>query len=293
MTRVLQAELLAAVRADVGEGPLWNMSTGLLSWVDIRGGSVHLTTEGGEELARHMIGQMVGAALPRADGGFLLAAEDGFLMLSEEGEATPFLPMLAERPELRFNDAKCDPAGRAFAGSMAIDKSPAAGSLYRLDVGPKARPVLDGLTVANGLGWSPDGGTFWFADSAERQICGFDYDPVEGGLGARRVTIPLQQTSGVPDGFCVDDEGGIWLALWGGGAVHRYLPDGRLDAIIRVPARNVTSCAFGGANGDRLFITTARRGVPEEELGAEPEAGGLFVVLPGFTGPAATPWRPI
>lgn len=129
--------------------------------------------------------------------------------------------MLEERPDLRFNDAKCDPFGRALAGTVAMDKRPGAGGLYRLNEGPAATRLLDGLTVANGLGWSPDSGTLWFADSASPTIAGFEYDVSEGLLDRVKTSIPLQETTGVADGLCVDDEGGIWLALWGGGAVHR------------------------------------------------------------------------
>ena len=131
----------------------------------------------------------------------------------------------------------------------------------------------------------------WFADSEQPCIMGFEYEIESGHVGARQYIVSLQETCGVPDGLCVDDEGGIWLALWGGSAVHRYMPDGRLDTIVRVPTRHVTSCAFGGPDLATLFITTARRGLTEEDLRREPAAGGIFTVEPGLTGPAATPWR--
>jgi sugar lactone lactonase YvrE len=283
---------LADVRADVGEGPLWNAVSGTLSWVDIRRGSVHLCTQEGEQKATYAIGQMVGAALPAQEGGFLLAAENGFLLLSDDGALTQLLPLFDKRPDLRFNDAKCDPAGRAFAGSVALDKKPGAGALYRLDAGPEAIRLLDGLTVANGLGWSPDSCTLWFADSANPAITGFEYHLVQGMPGAPKALIPLLETAGVADGLCVDDEGCIWVALWGGGAVHRYTPDGRLDTVVEVPAPNVTSCAFGGESQDRLFITTARSGLSDDDLNRSPQAGGLFVAHPGITGPAVTLWCP-
>ena len=117
-------------------------------------------------------------------------------------------------------------------------------------------------------------------------------EPESGRLGTARQAIELRETGGKADGLCVDDEGCVWVGLWGGGAVHRYAPDGRLDTIVRVPAGQVTSCAFGGAGGSTLFITTARVGLTTDELRLEPLAGGLFVVEPGVTGPPATPWRP-
>jgi sugar lactone lactonase YvrE len=289
MPRILDAAVLGDVRAIVGEGPLWDERRGVLSWVDIPRGEVHASSAAGQILRSYSVGRAVGAALPAAGGGWLLADADGFTMLAVDGSLTVLLGTLAERLDLRFNDAKCDPAGRAWAGSVAHDLAPGAGSLYRLDPGPVATLVLGGLTVSNGLGWSPDGRTMWFADSALPYISAFEYDPQTGAMGSARQPVPLAETSGVADGLCVDDEGSIWLALWGGGAVHRYTPDGRLDTIVRLPVERVTSCAFGGPHGATLFITTARLDGPEAER--EPLGGALFTVTPGVTGPAATPWR--
>jgi sugar lactone lactonase YvrE len=290
MPRILDASVLGDVRAVVGEGPLWDERQGVLSWVDIPLGRVNVSSAAGEVLRSFSVGRAVGAALPAADGGWLLADADGFTMLAVDGSMSVLLGTLAEHPDLRFNDAKCDPAGRAWAGSVRHDLAPGAGVLYRLDPGPVATPVLGGLTVSNGLGWSPDGRTMWFADSAKPHISAFEYDLQTGVMGRTRASIPLAETSGVADGLCVDDEGCIWLALWGGRAVHRYTPDGRLDTIVRVPVERVTSCAFGGADGATLFITTAQLDGPEPAE-REPLGGALFTVAPGVTGPAATPWR--
>lgn len=291
MPRILNADRLARIAADVGEGPLWNVASGQLSFVDIPRGHVHLCKEDGTLIGTHRLDRFVGAALPAAGGGFLVADADGFSRLAADGACTPLLPFLAARQDLRLNDAKTDRAGRAFAGSMAYDKTPGAGSLYRLEPGPAVSVVFTGLTVSNGLGWSPDNAIFWFADSVVSQIAGFDYDIASGMVGATSYRFALQDTVGVPDGLCIDDEGCLWLALWGGWAVHRYTPAGVLDTIVRLPVRNVTSCAFGGADGATLFITTARRGLSESELKAQPEAGDLFALRPGVGGAAATPWR--
>lgn len=290
--RVLDATLLVDARAALGEAPLWDAAAGNLTWVDILAGMVFVTTASG--VARHSfgLGHAVGAAMPAAGGGWLVADARGFSRLAEDGRVSVLLDLLGDRPDLRFNDAKCDPQGRAWAGTLHREMTPGSGTLYRLDPGPVATPVLEGLTVANGLGWSPDGRTMWFADSADRSLRGFDYEPESGMLGPRTHAIELRDTAGKADGLCVDDEGCIWIGLWGGGAVHRYTPDGRLDTVIRVPALQVTSCAFGGTDGSTLFITTARVGLAADILEREPLAGGLFVVEPGVTGPAATPWQP-
>jgi sugar lactone lactonase YvrE len=259
--------------------------------VDILSGIVHVMSAAGQELAAHPVGRSVGSAMPAADGGWLLAEAEGFSRLSHDGRIVPVLDVLASRPDLRFNDAKCDPKGRAWAGTVTDDMAPGTGALYRLDPGPIATRVLGGLTVSNGIGWSPDHRTFWFSDSADPYVRGFDFDLATGELGARRHAIEIADTAGVADGLCVDDEGAIWLGIWGGSAIHRYTPDGRLDTIIEVPASQVTSCAFGGATGTTLFITTARIGLTPEQLEGEPHAGDLFVVEPGVSGPAATPWH--
>jgi sugar lactone lactonase YvrE len=291
MVRALDATLLVDARASLGEGPQWDVRQAGLVWVDIFPGVVFVTSVSGEPLASFEIGHAVGSAMPADDGGWLLADATGFTRLDPDGRTAPFLPLLAGRPDLRFNDAKCDASGRAWAGTIEAAMAPGTGTLYRLDPGPVATPVLDGLTVSNGLGWSPDGRTMWFVDSADRFVRAFAYEPASGQLGPGRPAVELQETAGKADGLCVDDEGCLWVGLWGGGGVHRYTPDGRLDAIVRVPASQVTSCAFGGPRGSTLFITTARIGLTDADLRAEPLAGGLFVVEPGVTGPAATPWR--
>jgi sugar lactone lactonase YvrE len=291
MVRRLSAELLAETHASLGEAPLWDAHSGNLVWVDIFPGIVHVTSAAGLPVATYPIGHPVGSAMPADGAGWLLADANGFSRLHPDGRMEVVLSMLANQPDVRFNDAKCDPKGRAWAGTVTDDMAPGTGALYRLDPGPVATKVLDGLTVSNGIGWSPDHRTFWFSDSSDPYVRGFDYDLATGELGVRRHAIEITDTAGVADGLCVDDEGAIWLGIWGGSAIHRYTPDGRLDTIIEVRASQVTSCAFGGATGTTLFITTARIGLTPEQLEGEPHAGDLFVVEPGVSGPAATPWH--
>jgi sugar lactone lactonase YvrE len=282
MTRTISAELVDDAGARLGEGPAYDARRDRLIWVDILGKRVHLCDRSGRRLASHDVGRHVGAALPAADGTVLLAAREGFATLDPDGTVRPLLDVLGDRPELRFNDGKCDPAGRAFAGTMAYDSTPGVASLYRLDPGPAATPVVDGLSISNGLGWSPDGTVMYVTDTPERAVDAFDYDVGTGQLSGRR---PAARPAGpgFPDGMCVDDDGALWVALWGGYAVRRYTPDGRLDAEVTLPVPYVTSCCFVT---DTLFITTAK-GQGDEPL---PLAGGLFAVRPGVGGPPATPW---
>lgn len=299
--RALEPDLLDPAGAQLGEGPAWDAGAGELVWVDILSGLVVRTGESGERLGVFDVGVHVGAALPAAGGGWLLATVDGFWFLAPDGASSAVLPVEADRPELRFNDAKCDPAGRALAGTMRYDQRPGDATLYRLDPGPAAVVVLAGQGLCNGLGWSPDGRTFYFNDTLTGTVAAYSHDPATGSLGERRQLACIDPRLGAPDGLCVDDEGCVWVALWRGSAVHRYRPDGVLDTVARLPVRDVTSVAFGGRRRDRLYITTAG-GVGVNQAGgagvsqaggAGGLAGGLFVLEPGVTGPPATPWQPV
>ncbi len=286
MVRESKAEIFVQAGADLAEGPAWNQSAGCLVWVDILGRKVHLTEADGGARASFPFDRHVGAALPAADGTYLVVLRDGFVTLDPAtGAVTPVLDVLTDRPGLRFNDAKADPRGRAFAGTMPY--SDGTGALYRLDPGPAATEVFGPTRLSNGLGWSPDGRTMYFIDTPADTVHAFDYDPDTGKLGDRRVLVEVHH----PDGMCVDDDGCLWIALYGGSAVHRYTPDGRLDAVVKLPVTNVTCCAFGP--GGRMFITTADNGLSPDEKAKQPLAGSLFVAEPGVTGPFATPWQPV
>jgi sugar lactone lactonase YvrE len=289
--RHLSAELADRAGARLGEGPAWDAARGELVWVDILSGLVVRTAEGGSRLGVLEVGVHVGAVLPAQGGGWLLAAVDGFRFLHRDGTCEHVLPVEHDRPDLRFNDGKCDPAGRALAGSMRYDEQPGHATLYRLDNGPVAVPLLTAQGLCNGLGWSPDGLTFYYNDTLTGAVAVYRYDPASGDLGPGRQLVHVDETLGAPDGLCVDDSGAIWIALWGGGAVHRYRPDGTLDTVIRLPVPHVTSVAFGGAHADRLYITTA--GGAGVGGPAGDGAGALYVAEPGITGPPATPWRPV
>ncbi|MEU7892299.1 SMP-30/gluconolactonase/LRE family protein [Nonomuraea sp. NPDC049152] len=273
--RELKATLLEAAAAQVGEAPLWDTRHGCLVWVDITAGLVHLTDGRVFDVGTH-----VGAALPAEGDGWLLATREGFATLTEGGTVTPLLSYIPSG--VRSNDAKCDPDGRAWAGTMAYSEEPGAGALHRLDPGPVATPVLTGLTLSNGMDWSPDGRTMWFTDSVTRRITGYHYSA--GTLGPPVATLEIEPRYGLPDGLCVDAEGCVWVGMWGGSAVHRYTPSGRLDTVVHVPAAQVTSCAFGGST---LYITSAVHQLADPG----PMAGGLFTVETGTHGSPATPWK--
>lgn len=284
-------DVLDRAGAAVGEGPAWDTAHGALAWVDITRCQVRLSAADGTLLRTIDVGTHVSAVLPADGGGWLLATQRGLALLSEQGELEDLVDLHGDRPGLRCNDAKCDLRGRALVGTMAYDETPEAASLYRLDSGPSATVLMEGLTLPNGLGWSPDGSTFWFIDSATQTIGRYGYDMDAGSVGPLLGTVDVPAEVGMPDGLCVDDDGCAWVGLWGGSAVHRYTPDGALDAVVELPTSQVTSCAFGGLGLATLFITTATHQMSAGALAREPLAGSLFALDVGRTGPAATPWR--
>ena len=188
----------------------------------------------------------------------MLAAGPGFLFVDDDGSVRELAQPEAGRTDVRMNDGACDPQGRFWAGTMAYDESPGAGALYRLELDGSCTTVLTGLTISNGIGWSPDGSTMYLNDSGTGCVDAFRFDGATGAISDRRTLVRSDQPGVVPDGLTVDEEGGIWVALWGGGAVNRYAPDGSLLASVELPVERPTSCAFGGPDRATLFITTAR-----------------------------------
>jgi sugar lactone lactonase YvrE len=213
---------------------------------------------------------------PRASGGAVLAVERGFALEDADGTVTHLEPVWADE-SVRMNEGGCDPDGRFYCGSMAYDATPGAAALYRLDPDGGVRRVLDGVTISNGLEWSPDGSLAYYVDTPTHRIDVFDYD-AERGLTGRRPFVRFGDDER-PDGLTVDSEGGVWVALFGGGAVHRYTPEGRQDAVVELPTPQVTACTLGGADLDRLFITTSA-----EKREGDPVAGSLFTVEVGVRG---------
>lgn len=284
--RTLTTELLLDAQAELAEGPFWDAASERLLWVDILPGVVHRCDDTGSRTEDRVFGPTVGAAVPRAGGGLVLAAGDGFVLLDEDGEVERRIPVEADRPGTRMNDAACDPAGRLWAGSMVEDESAPDAALYRLDADGTVARVLTGITISNGTGWSPDGSTMYYVDSPTGGVDRFDFDVDAGTIRGRRRLADVPTADGDPDGLCVDETGCLWVAVWGAGQVRRYTPDGELDTIVEVPATQTTSCAFGGPGLRQLFITTAKVGLSPQERADQPHAGGLFVCEPGTAGAA-------
>ncbi|HLN16520.1 MAG TPA: SMP-30/gluconolactonase/LRE family protein [Acidimicrobiales bacterium] len=280
----------------LSEGPRWHEERGELLWVDIIGSKFHRASIGpdGEldAVATVAVDRHVGAVAPTTAGGYVLAAGTGFLYVDEEGSVHELAQAAAGRDDVRMNDGACDRRGRFWAGTMAYDESPGKGALYRLELDGRCTTVLTGLTISNGLGWSPDGATMYLADSGAGDLDAFEFDEPTGELGSRRTLVHFEGGEVVPDGLTVDEEGGIWVALWGGGAVQRYAADGQLLMTVEIPAAKPTSCAFGGPDLATLFVTTARVGLDELALSAQSHAGKVFRVDGlGVRGTPCLPYR--
>ncbi|SFK40189.1 Sugar lactone lactonase YvrE [Amycolatopsis sacchari] len=264
-----------------GEGPVWHASWPGLRWVDMLAGDV-LELDAGQ-VRRHHVGTVAAALRPRADGGVVLAVERGFALADASLTEVQPLPELWQDNDIRMNEGGCDPDGRFYCGSMSYREEAGRGSLYRLNRDGSTETVLTGVTISNGLAWSPDGGTAYYIDTPTHRVGAFDYD---GELTGRRTLLEIPAEAGAPDGMTVDADGRLWIALWGGSAVRCYRPDGTLEDHVELPASQVTACTFGGADLDELYITTSQQGVD-----GQPEAGALFRYRPGVRGLPVLPYR--
>ena len=267
--------------AQLGEWPSWHEELQELVWVDILAREVHV----GDRV--YGTPAYPGAAVPAA-GGRLLVAMDGFVELDLESGAVEAVAAVGLEDGVRFNDGKCDPAGRFWAGTMALDEAPGRGALYRLDGPGSVERMVAPVTISNGLGWSPDAATMYYIDTPTRAIRRFAFDAESGAIGVP-VVLDVSAWPGVPDGLAVDAEGNLWVAFWDGWAVRRFSPDGELLLEVEVPVARPTSCTFGGSGLDELLITTARVGLSRDVLRDQPLAGSVLVTDPGVTGMPATP----
>jgi sugar lactone lactonase YvrE len=267
-----------------GEGPLYWPGWGGLRLVDMFAGDVLTLADDGAVTRRHV--DAIAAALrPRTGGGAVIAVERGFVLEDTDGALTR-LPEVWSDATVRMNDGGTAPDGAFYCGSLAYDQRTGAGSLYRLAPDGSVTLAHSGVTISNGLAWSPDGSLAYYNDTPTGRIGVFDWAP-ETGLTGLRPFASIPEADGSPDGLTVDSTGGVWVALYAGAAVRRYSPEGILDAVIDVSASRVTACTFGGADLDQLFITTSREGLAP---GEEPLAGSIFTVAPGVTGSPATPF---
>lgn len=277
MTGSPSFELMVDARLELAEGPVWDERTGRLLWVDSIGGVVHSTDPVTRDDAPHPVGQPVGAVGLTDAGWWLLALRDGFARYEPATKKLRVIaPVEIDDPTTRLNDGKVDPAGRFWAGSMAFTGDRPCGTLYRLDPTGVVRSILGGLTISNGMDWSPRGDVMYFIDTATGCVDQLRYDVASGDVHDRVPLIVEPTRRGYPDGMTVDADGFLWVAFWEGGAIRRYAPDGRLDREYATPVSQPTSCAFGGSDLRDLFVTSASEGFSTERRAGEPHAGGIF-----------------
>jgi len=286
-----RAEVASDAAYELAEGPTWDADHERLLWVDIPRGRVlggRLQAGRVAVSIEHRFSPPVAAVVPTADSGLLVTLRRGFASLSPDGTLRRGPTVLPETDDSRFNDGACDPAGRFLIGSMALDDRKASERLYRLDGAGTVEVVDDGLTLSNGLGWSPDGHTLYHIDSVPGIVWSRTYDPGSGAVGRRRIHLRIDD--GTPDGMCVDTDGNLWVAVWGAGEVRCFDPGGQQVATVEVAAPHTSSVAFVGRDLDRLLITSARTDLSAAQLDAHPLSGHLFLADVDARGVATAVW---
>ena len=278
-------ECLVRAQNVLGECTLWCEREQALWWVDSRAPALYRHDLSLSETRALPLPEKIGSFAFRDAGGMVAALASGLYFLDPGGGALERVAAPeAHLPENRFNDGRCDRRGRFFAGTMSDVRREPTGSLYRLDPDLACAKMLTDIIVPNSLAWSPDGRRMYFADTRRARILAFDYDIDSGTLSSERVFVDASSHPGRPDGSCVDAEGFLWNAEYGGARVVRYAPDGSIDRVVALPVSNPTCCCFGGARLDTLFVSSARQRMSEEQLAREPLAGSVFAHHPGVSG---------
>jgi sugar lactone lactonase YvrE len=281
----MDAELVLDAKAFLGEGSIWQPKEKKLYWVNIEGKTLHIYDPETKQDRELPVGSRVGTVVPVEGGGALVALQSGINYIDTKTGKLTFLIDPLKDTALRFNDGKCDPAGRFWVGTLALDRRRKGAVLYRYDTDKTIHLMLDSVSISNGIVWTKDKKTMYYNDTPTNTIQGFDYDNITGEISNRRVAVTIPRGTGSPDGMTIDAEDNLWVALWGGYCIAKFNPrTGELLQKIKVPAPNVSSCAFGGENLETLYITTARQGMNDDQLKQFPLSGGLFSAKPGVHG---------
>lgn len=279
---MFEVEHFLAAGNKLGEGPLWHSRERALYWVDIEGGCFYRYFPKTGTRETFQLGQPIGCLAFRASGGLVLALRDGLGFWDLESQIFKLVQNPEEgRQNARFNDGRVDRKGRFWTGTLGED---AGSSLYRLDPDGSIRAMETGITISNGIGWSPDDQTMYYTDSLLRMIYAYNFDSDSGLIKNRRPFVQVPEGEGFPDGLCVDSEGFIWSAHWDGWRITRYDPDGKAERVIPLPVQRPTSCAFGGPELNQLYITSAWTGLSEADRSEQPLAGDLLRIQTDVTG---------
>lgn len=273
----LKATPVLDAKAELGEGSIWNPVENKLYWINIEGKALHIYDPQTKKDVEFATGSRVGTVVPVKGGGVLVALQKGIYKMDTKTGNLTSLTQPIQDSTIRFNDGKCDPSGRFWVGTMALDQRKGAAVLYRFDKDGSIHTMIENVTISNGIVWSADKKTMYYIDTPTGEVVGYDYDDATGEISNKRVAVKVED--GSPDGMTIDENDHVWVALWGGNAVGCYDPKtGKLLQKVQVPAPNVTSCAFGGKDLKTLYITTARGQMSDEQLKKYPQSGGLFSV---------------
>ena len=280
----LQAELLYEIKADLGEGALWNVEDQQFYWVDIEKMELHIYNPSTQKDTSFSMPSRPGTVVNYKEDEVVLALQDGaYIFNTATGELQPFA--LIQEVGTRFNDGKCDPSGRFWVGTMEWNGASPIGNLYMINEDGTYEIAVDSITISNGIVWNKAKNKMYYIDTPTQEIASFDYDNETGRVSNRKAIVQIDQSMGSPDGMAIDENDNLWVGLWNGDAVVCYDPEtGELIKRVEVPAHNVTACAFGGPNLDILYITTSSLDMTKEEKEAYPLAGSLFTVDPGVKG---------
>lgn len=283
----LNIEVVVPHTCLLGEGPVWDVENQRILWIDILRGDIHQFFPETKQFKTFNTGKLIGAIALRSKGSLIAALQNGFALIDMEKEQIEIIKdPEAHLANNRFNDGKCDPLGRFWAGTMSLSEEPGAGNLYTLEKELSVSKKIEGVTISNGMAWSKDHTTFYYIDTPTSEVVAYNFDKWNGNISDKKTIIKISKEDGNPDGMTIDSEGMLWIAHWDGWQVTRWDPNtGRKIYHISLPVAKVTSCTFGGANLDDLYITTASKELTENELKKQPLAGSLFVIRNcGFTG---------
>ena len=270
-------ELVLDLHCDIGESPIWDADTSTLTLIDQTPGRVFRFDPGSGALSRFEVGHELGAAIPRISGGFVFTSQNGLrIVRKDSGPGSLLVAIDEENADTRLNDAKCDRVGRLWTGTFSRSFARKASALYRVDTDLNLTTVVREVSISNGIAWSPDGSRMYYADTATYGVDVFDYNMATGDLSNRRRFAEIDRADGIPDGMTIDSEGHLWVALYLGGAIRCYDPDGTWVGTIQLPVVGVTSCAFGGPDLRDLYITSAAHLAGRRERPRSPLDGALF-----------------
>jgi|SRR5450432_165801 len=273
-------EVVPGHRCLLGEGPVWDARRKTICWIDILLGEIHEFSPADGLHKKISVDQMIGSIAVCQDGNLIGALKNGFGIIDRKSGTVHMIANPEKHlPGNRFNDGKCDPAGRFWAGTMSHTDEPEKGSLYTLEKDLTIIKKIDKASISNGMAWSADHKTFFYIDTPTFTVVAFDFDKNSGDISNKRIVIRVSHKEGSPDGMTIDSQGMLWIAHWDGWQITRWDPEkGEKIHAIPLPVARVTSCCFGGHDFQDLYITSAKTGLSKEQMKTQPLAGSLFVI---------------